>query len=141
MLQSGIADAWGMVLTVFASGCVGGLVNAVLAGQLELPKRDTQAGVYRPGWLGNLLIGGVAAAVFWGLYGPMASAILMGPANAGGAAAILRVSDLVGALLTGVGGGRLLTAELEKRVLARETQQFERTKNELVLTVKDLIQR
>lgn len=129
--------AWLIVFVVFAVGCVGGLVNAVLTGEIELPKRDEQAGVYRPGWLGNVLIGGVSALVFWGLYGPMATVSLIGGGE-GGPVAVLRVSELFGALLTGVGGGRILTSEVQKKLLVKETEELDKTKTALVSAVKQL---
>jgi hypothetical protein len=130
--------AWWVILTAGTAGCVGGFANAVLSGQLELPKRDAKAGVYRPGWIGDVVVGGIAALVFWGLYGPYSGAVLLGPGDPDGPAVILRVSELFGALLTGVGGGRLLTAEVEKRILTRETEELDRTKDTLVQTLKEL---
>lgn len=113
-------------------------MNAVLAGNLQLPKLDATAGVYRPGWLGNVLVGGVAGVVFWAMYGPMASLPLFGPASMDTPGAVLRVSELFGAMLTGIGGGRLLTAEIDKKLLSKETQALNQTKNTLVDTVRDL---
>lgn len=127
-----------VILFVFSAGCLGGLVNAVLAGELQLPKRDAQAGVYRPGWVGNVLVGGVTALIFWGLYGPMASAILVGGTDPAAAGVVLRVSELFGALLSGVGGGRLLTSEVDKRMLSRTTTELEKTKDALVSSLKEL---
>ncbi len=130
--------AWWIVLAIFAAGCIGGVVNAILAGELQLPKLDTVAGVYRPGWIGTVLVGGVAALVFWGLYGPMTSAVLIGGSPSDRAAPILRVSELFGALLSGIGGGRLLTSEIEKKLLARKSEELDKTKNTLSSAVKDL---
>ena len=133
-----MTTAWLIVLAVFAAGCMGGLVNAVLAGELQLPKLDGQAGVYRPGWIGNVLVGGVTGLVFWGLYGPMSSAVLLGGTDPAAAVAMLRVSELFGALLSGIGGSRLLTSEVDKRLLGKKTEALDRTKDVLIATVKDL---
>ncbi len=133
--------AWVIILAVFLAGCLGGLVNAVLAGELQLPRVDPDARVYRPGWLGNVLIGGVAALVFWGLYGPMASAVILGGTQTAAPVAVLRVSELFGALVSGVGGGRLLTSEVEKKLLQKETQALNQTKASLVSAVRELTPR
>jgi hypothetical protein len=130
---------WAIVTAVFAAGCVGGLVTSVLAGELQLPKLDPEARVYRPGWLGTVLVGGIAALVFWGLYGPMASAVLLGD-TAGSVKVVFRVSELFGALLSGIGGGRLLTSEVEKKLLARQAEVLNRSTTALASAVGNLSQ-
>ncbi len=111
---------------IFGVGCFGGFVNSLIAGELHLPKLDLGAGVWRPGWLGNVVIGGTAALVFWGLYGPMAAIQIVG--DQAPAKATLHVAELFGAILTGIGGGRLLTAEVDRRVLRTEKAALEETK-------------
>ena len=110
----------------------------IRSGLSALGAPDLDAGVYGPGWIGTVLVGGFAALVFWGLYGPMAHSVLIGTPEAAGTTISLRVSELLGALVSGIGGGRLLSAEVEKKVLAREKEALDRTKNELVSTMKDL---
>jgi hypothetical protein len=129
---------WLVIGLVFGAGCLGGLVNAVLAGELQLPRLDEEARLYRPGWLGNILVGGSAALVFWGLYGPMASAIIIGPGQGAGTDALMRVSELFGALLSGIGGSRVLTAELDKRLLQKENNALDETKRLLAGAVAQL---
>ena len=77
--------------------------------------------ILRPGFLGNILIGGIAACVSWGLYGPFSAVTIVGGpasgAGSGGAAAGLLLSSLVGAVLVGVGGARWLTNEVDKKLL------------------------
>jgi hypothetical protein len=48
------------------------------------------------------------------------------------------VSEPFAALLTGVGGGRLLTAEVERRVLERERKALTETRDELATAVSSL---
>jgi len=64
-----------------------------------------------PGFIGNMLVGGAAAFLMWGLYGGAVAA--SGPA-------VFQVA--AGALLAGVGGGRILTNEVEK-LLYRESNK------------------
>ncbi len=133
-----MSDTWAIIIAVFAAGCFGGLTNAAIAGELGLPHSDAEAKVFRPGWLGNVLVGGVAALVFWGLYGPMAAAVVIGPSNPQGSPAVLHVSELFGALLTGVGGGRLLTAAVAKEISDREKAALTQAKDSLAEVVSKL---
>jgi hypothetical protein len=132
-------DVWLIVAAVFGAGCLGGLTNAAIAGELKLPHKDPEARVYRPGWVGNVLVGGVASLVFWGLYGPMAQAVLIEPADAR-IVPILRVAELFAALLTGIGGGRLLTSEVDKRLLEKEKGALTDAKDALAEAVASLVE-
>jgi hypothetical protein len=107
---------WLVGLIVFACGCFGGFVNALLTGELKLPHRDPAGHVYSPGWIGNVISGGVAALVFWGLYGPLAKNVIVGP---GSVEFTFTLSELAGSIVTGIGGGRLLTSEIEKKALMK----------------------
>ena len=82
-------------------GAAGGLVNGLLSGKgLEMP------GLRRAG----------AALVTWGVYGPFASVDIFadaGKALSSGSTA----GQLLGALGTGIGGARILSAEVDRRVL------------------------
>jgi hypothetical protein len=101
----------------------GGFVNSLVSGELKLPTRDAEAKVYWPGWLGTVVVGGAAAAASWGLYGPLAEVALLGAdAGAGAAGPVLRLSEFFGALIIGFGGGRWLTAELDRILLSREKE-------------------
>jgi hypothetical protein len=87
------------------------------AGDLHLPHR--QAGnLYSPGWIGNVVIGAVAALVLWGLYGPMAKVVLIGE-SATAIHVSMTFADVAGAILTGIGGARILSNEVEKKAMAR----------------------
>ena len=63
---------------------------------------------------------------------------MIGSEAAGAATASLRVSELFAALLTGVGGGRLLTAEVEKRFLEKEKGALKESRDTLATAVKHL---
>ena len=114
---------WLMLAIVAAAGAVGGLVNAFLTDNgFVWPRRETSGAftVTRPGFLGSMLVGAIAAAVSWGLYGPFAASPVAGGGPAAGAApadASLTLSALVGAVLVGVGGGRWLTDQADKSML------------------------
>jgi heme/copper-type cytochrome/quinol oxidase subunit 1 len=110
-------QVWVIALIVLVCGGVGGFVNALLAGDLRLPRRD--ADMYSPGWIGNVIIGAVAALVFWGIYGPMAKVAVIGPDTNEATKAIFTISELAGSVVTGIGGGRILSSEVEKRALTK----------------------
>ena len=111
-----------LLLLVFAAGGVGGVVNALLSDNGFVVPRGEQAAqtsVTRPGLLVNLVLGGVAAVVSWGLYGPLAGEFLAGgaPPAAGQTPPGLTLAGFVGAVLVGMGGARWLTNEVDKKLL------------------------
>lgn len=118
---------WLITVVVFVAGGVGGAVNALMSDNgFVLPKSaDTNDGrIVRPGFLGNILIGGIAAAISWGLYGPFAAYPLIGgTAGANSEHVMLTLSALVGAVLVGVGGARWLTNEVDKTLLRAAASQ------------------
>lgn len=112
---------------------VGGLINALLADQgLIFPKFETLGGhrILRPGFVGNILIGGVTAIVLAGLYSPL-GAVEISAAQAPNLH--LTIGSLAGALLSGIGGARLLTQEVDKRYI-------ESTGEKLVSTAEEVIE-
>jgi hypothetical protein len=121
-MQSSI---WLMLLFIFVAGGVGGVVNALMTDNgFLLPKSEqtsTGTTVLRPGYLGNVIIGAVAAVTSWGLYGPLSAVSVVGTQNALAATAPetigLSLASLVGALLVGVGGARWLSGEVDKNLL------------------------
>ena len=115
-------DIYMIALMVCACGGIGGFVNALLAGDLRLPHREA-GNLYSPGWIGNVVIGAVAALVFWGLYGPMAKIAIVGP-RPSGIQAIFTVAELAGSVVTGIGGGRILSSEVEKKALAKTKDEL-----------------
>lgn len=108
---------WALLLVVFVAGLIGGTINALISDNgFVLPKRTD--GILRPGWLGNALIGGVAASVSWSLYGPFAGVSIV--ATTGERAATkgdLTLAAIGGAILVGVAGARWLSNEVDKSLL------------------------
>ena len=96
---------WVVVMLV---GSIGGLANAYLSeGGFSLPRffADTQGRrLLDPGFIGGILIGAITAVAFWGLYNPEASFY----------DTQLEVRPVVGALLAGVGGGRVLSSFVDR---------------------------
>jgi hypothetical protein len=123
---------WLMLAYVFLAGAAGGVVNALLTDNgFLLPKSEQTSGgatLLRPGYLGNILIGGVASIVSWGLYGPLSAFYIAGTAEALKAndspeRVGLSLASLVGAVLVGVGGARWLSSEVDKNLLRAAATQ------------------
>jgi hypothetical protein len=108
-------------LLVLACGGLGGLVNALLAGDLHLPHREEN--IYSPGWIGNVVVGAVAALVFWGLYGPMAKVAVIGT-TAPGVPVAFTIAELAGSVVTGIGGGRILSSEVDRKTLEKTSSEL-----------------
>jgi len=99
-------------LLVLLLGGLGGLVNCFHSGEFHLPQTDKKAGIWRPGWVGVVVVGAAAALVVWGLYGPAGSYIF----NADTPQKIpITVSQIINSLLVGFGGGRFLHMAVEKK--------------------------
>ncbi len=105
-------QSYQVILLLFVMGLVGGLLNAYLSdGGFLMPQMDKLADgqrIWRPGFPGNALIGGVTAVIMAVVYGPRGAADLAGAAK-------LDLRTLAGALLSGIGGARLLTQEVSRR--------------------------
>jgi hypothetical protein len=100
---------WLALVVIFGVGLVGGLVNALIVDKgFRLPKKEGD--LWLPGFLGSMFVSGIAAVVLWGLYSVVGREPIRGSYT-------LTLSETVGGLLSGVGGARLLTAEVDKRVL------------------------
>jgi hypothetical protein len=126
------ASMWIMLFVVFLAGAVGGLINALMTDngflRPKMEKVDDKTGIFRPGYLGNVLIGAVAAVVSWGLYGPLSPYYIVGTdqalaANALPEAVGLTLASLVGAIMIGIGGARWLTSEVDKNLLRATAAQ------------------
>ena len=118
---------------VAALGAFGGFVNGAISGEFRLPHLDRDAKVWKPGWLGNVLAGGVAAVVVWGIYGPLASFDLTGgqPPEAH-----FTLAQLLTSVVVGLGGGRILTLESQKLILKSEKDAERETKIALAESLK-----
>jgi hypothetical protein len=123
---------WIMFFIVVIAGAVGGAVNALMTDNgfftPKMEKVDEKTSIFRPGYLGNILIGAVAAVVSWGLYGPLSPYYIIGTEQALAANALpetvgLTLASLVGAIMIGIGGARWLTAEVDKNLLRATAAQ------------------
>ncbi|WP_435008049.1 hypothetical protein P12x_005317 [Tundrisphaera lichenicola] len=121
-----------MLLLVAAAGALGGMVNALTTDNgFLLPRKEAASGgtmIWRPGYLGNTLIGAIAAIISWGLYGPLSALFIAGTKeamekNAQSASIGLSLASLVGAVLVGVGGARWLSNEVDKNLLRAAAAQ------------------
>ncbi|MDO9149984.1 MAG: hypothetical protein Q8K07_19925 [Methylicorpusculum sp.] len=119
-------DILGIVSIVGTVGALGGLVNCAIAGEFVMPQRDAAKGIWRPGWVGNVLIGAVAALVVWAMYGPLASYDLATPDKT--KPLTLTLSQLFVSVLIGLGGGNILTQLAQK-------QADQLTKEKLIATI------
>jgi hypothetical protein len=116
---------WWLFFIVCAAGAVGGVVNALITDNgFVMPRREQvdQMSIVRPGYIGNILIGAIAAGVSWGLYGPLATYYIVVIAEKTSQPVAdqiigITLSSLVGAVLVGVGGARWLTNEVDKNLL------------------------
>jgi hypothetical protein len=112
---------WLLGLVIAGAGAVGGLFNALLTDNgFVLPKYvdADPARIWKPGFLGNLIIGAAAAFVTWGLYGRWAGAVIGGASPGSTPAKFYEtLAGFTGAFLAGVGGARILTSEVDKQIL------------------------
>jgi hypothetical protein len=115
---------WMLLLYVAIAGAVGGVVNSLLTDNgFLLPKAEPAGSgtIYRPGWIGNVIVGTVAAVVSWGLYGPFASYYVAVTGEVEASASSdpigLTLSSVVGAILIGIGGARWLTSAVDEKLL------------------------
>lgn len=108
---------WIAILWLGLAGAIGGLINAFLASEgfvlWRLESLSDGRRIWRPGFIGNVLVGVVTAVVLAGLYSPLGSIALGGAQQVGGVT--LTIRELAGAIISGIGGARLLTNEVDKR--------------------------
>lgn len=108
------------IICVFVAGAFGGVVNSVMAGNNRfLPHREVlnKFAITQPGILWNIVLGGIAALVSWGLYGPFAAVKIIGGKTPEETAISVSLSTLAGAVLIGIGGARWLTSHADERFL------------------------
>ena len=58
---------------VAAAGAVGGLGHGLVAGEFAFPRIDAKRSVWKPGVVGDVLVGTLAAVVVWTVYGAAAT--------------------------------------------------------------------
>ncbi len=127
----------GLIGITLTAGAIGGAVNALMTQNgFIFPRTEpadgtpTASKIWRPGFLGNVIIGAMAALVSWGLYGPLAKEALFadktpaqaqapntGSNSASDPVALYTLATLVGALLVGTGGAKWLTDAVDKQML------------------------
>jgi hypothetical protein len=101
---------------ISGAGAIGGLVNTLMTqGKLRLP--EYRAGVFCPGFIGNVVVGAFAALISWALYGAGAGIELARQSAGAREALSLTVGALAGAALVGVGGARWLSSEVDAKLL------------------------
>ncbi len=120
---------------IFFFGVVGGIVNCMVVGARKLLPGYDQGRHWHPGWTGSALIGGVAAALIWGIYGSSASFDLLGQTPFEGH---LTVAQLFTSAAVGMGGSRILTLEAQKWILTYQRDREEAAKDNVAKVIETL---
>jgi hypothetical protein len=115
---------WQIILLIAGFGAIGGIVNSAISGEFNYPRLDPAAKVWRPGWIGNVLVGAVASVVVWGVYGPLASYDLVTGTTI---ELHLTVAQLLTSLVVGLSGGKILTLMAEKQAATISKDQLAAT--------------
>ena len=106
-----LAMIWWTIPAIILAGAIGGLANALLVDDgFKSGFKETLSNgqkIWRPGWIGNVFIGSVAGFMMWVLYGNL---------NLAEGQEILKAC--VGSLIAGIGGGRIITGEVDRRLLS-----------------------
>jgi len=107
---------WLPALLALTAGALGGILNAVTTDNGFIVPQFAQvdgggARIWRPGVIGNVVVGAIAALVSWALYGPAAGLPI------GDFKAELTWAGFASAVLVGIGGARWLSAEVDKSLL------------------------
>jgi hypothetical protein len=98
-------------MVVSLCGAVSGFVNALLEGDLRLPHREDDS--YSSGWIGDVLVGAVAALVLWAAYHPSSRFAVIGE-SISDTKGILTIAEMAGSIVAGIGGARLLSGKVKK---------------------------
>ena len=96
----------GIIILVGFLGALGGILNCTISEEFVLPRFDAENNRWRPGWIGNVLIGALTAVIIACMYGPMAQYDVI---SNSGVPSSLKLSELMGAVVIGMGGGNILT--------------------------------
>jgi len=106
----------GVIGLIGLAGVLGGMVNALIASEGFILSRmealPDGRRIWRPGFIGNLLIGALAALILAFLYTPLGS---VGWGTTVPVQVPLTLRELAGAFLSGVGGARILTDLVTRR--------------------------
>jgi hypothetical protein len=93
-------------------GSLGSLVSAFIGDNgWHLPMNDN--GIFRPGYLGNMLVGALAALASWGM---QKAAVLIGTSAS---TLSISTSDMANAIVIGFGGASWFKSQLEKVILQK----------------------
>jgi len=107
---------WSLLGIVLIAGALGGVVNSLIYDKgFRFPQVVVQDGssIFVPGFIGNIIIGAVAAGISWALYGQLSQETL--GVSAGTPPVVL--ATLGGAVLTGLAGSGWLTNAVSKSVM------------------------
>ena len=93
-------------------GSLGSLVSAFIGDNgWHLPMNDH--GIFRPGYLGNMLVGALAALASWGM---QKAAVLIGTSSS---AMSFSTADMANAIVIGFGGASWFKSQIEKVILQK----------------------
>ncbi len=117
---------WLIMGVVFVAGCLGGLLTAIISGErqhrneggaISFAYTNQDCETRFANRLGNVLLGGVSALLFWALYGPFSGFPVVGaaPTAAAGVQPALKVGELAASFVIGTGGAGFLRAEARRR--------------------------
>jgi hypothetical protein len=113
-------NPWVCVFLITSAEAIGGVVNAFLTDNgFAFPTKVK--GVWCPGVLGNVLVGGVSAFISWALYGSGATVNLAAMTER--AQISFTFPALAGALVVGVAGSKWLTNEADKSLLKKSVME------------------
>ena len=113
---------WTCVLLVTCAGGLGGLLNAFRSDNgFVFPTRIK--GVWCPGALWNVFVGGVSAVTSWALYGSGATIDFAATQRE---QISLKLGALAGALIVGMAGSKWLTSEVDKSLMRQTVVEVAR---------------
>jgi hypothetical protein len=106
---------------ILLSGAVGGTINALISDNGFITPREETIGnvrIIRPGFAGNILIGAVAAFIYWGFNGEYSGTVIYGTITGTGTDGVgLTLSSVALSILVGIAGARWLTNVVDKNLL------------------------
>ena len=117
-----------VILLIAALGGVGGVATSALKDGFNLPHFDQKARIWRPGWIGNVLTGAIAAMVVWGVYGAASTYEVL---NGDVKELKLTVAQLLMSLVIGLSGSQILALLAEKNAEKIKSGQLQEALSEL----------